>query len=90
MSHQMNAVHATSNLTELVSTRGIDADRVSLLRLANEAADQGVSPVLIDVMTDEQAPPPARMRAYGRVSSRYCALVADRSPSRRERVLLSA
>lgn len=61
-------------LTERVASAGIDADRLQLLMLAHHAQDLGVSAVLIDVMVDETAPVAARLRAYGRVASRACAL----------------
>jgi len=49
-----------------------------------------VSPVLIDVMVDEHAPVAARLRAYGRVSSRTCALAPLGHRSMRQPVLVSA
>jgi hypothetical protein len=75
-------------LSERVLADGIDADRVSLLLLGRDAREAGVSPVLIDVMTDEAAPEVARVRAFGRVSSRLFA-IADSRPAGR-RVLASA
>lgn len=75
-------------LSERVIADGIDSDRVSLLLLGHDALEAGVSPVLIDVMTDEDAPEVARVRAFGRVSSRLYA-IADSQPAT-PRVLISA
>lgn len=75
-------------LTERVLADGIDSDRMSLLLLGHDALEAGVSPVLIDVMTDEDAPEVARVRAFGRVSSRLFA-IADRRPATSQ-VLISA
>jgi len=83
-------IAAVSRLTEQVASNGIDADRVELLMLAHDARDLGVSPVLIDVMVDEHAPVAARLRAYGRVSSRTCALAPLGHRSMRQPVLVSA
>lgn len=69
-------------LTERVASAGIDADRLQLLMLAHRAQDLGVSGVLIDVMVDEAAPAVARLRAYGRVASRACALDGARPQSK--------
>lgn len=62
----------TTSLTHLgyaIEADGITADPDSLALLALAARDLGVSEVLVDVMTDEQAPPVVRVRAFGRVSS---------------------
>ncbi|MBU6245393.1 MAG: hypothetical protein KGP12_09275 [Actinomycetales bacterium] len=88
MSRSMSVITATTSLTSQVIDGGIDADRVALLLLAHQAQDLGVSRVLIDVMVDEDAPEPARLRAYGRVSSRTCALAGR--PVVRERALVPA
>jgi len=81
-------IAAPASLTSQIIDAGIDADRVALLLLAHQAQDLGVSRVLIDVMVDEDAPEPARLRAYGRVSSRACALASR--PAARERALVPA
>ena len=62
----------TTSLTHLgyaIEADGITADPTSLALLAHAARDLGVSEVLVDVMTDEQAPSVVRVRAFGRVSS---------------------
>ena len=90
MSHQMTTTAHVSRLTEQVASSGIDADRLELLMLAHEARDLGVSPTLSDVMVDEEAPLVARLRAYGRVSSRACALGFDTREPVREPELIGA
>jgi len=79
-----------SRLTEQVAASGIDSDRLGLLNLAHDARDLGVSTVLIEVMVDEDAPVAARLRAYGRVSSRTCALAPTQSGATRQPVLVGA
>ena len=86
----MTIVASVSRLTEQVATCGIDADRIELLMLAHQAQDLGVSRVLIDVMIDEDAPAAARLRAYGRVSSRACALAASGVVQSRQPMLVGA
>ncbi|MFM8894055.1 MAG: hypothetical protein ACKOE2_01460 [Actinomycetales bacterium] len=84
------SIAAVSRLTDRVASSGIDADRLQLLNLAHDARDLGVSSVLIDVMVDEQAPIVARLRAYGRVSARACALSPAGRPEAQHGVLVSA
>jgi hypothetical protein len=88
MNRSLSPITATTRLTAQVVEGGLDTDRIGLLLLAHQAQDLGISPILIDVMVDEHAPQPARLRAYGRVSSRYCALV--NRPVVREQLLVSA
>jgi hypothetical protein len=82
------SITTTHRLSERVLADGIDSDRVNLLLLGHDALEAGVSPILIDVMTDEDAPEVARVRAFGRVSARLFA-IADSRPAN-SRVLVSA
>ena len=86
----MTTTASVSRLTEQVASRGIDANRLELLTFAHRAQDLGVSGVLIGVMVDEDAPIAARLRAYGRVSSRTCALASVDVEPVREPMLVSA
>jgi hypothetical protein len=84
------SIAAVSRLTDRVASNGIDADRLQLLNLAHDARDLGVSSVLVDVMVDEHAPIAARLRAYGRVSARACALAPVGRPEAQHGVLVGA
>jgi len=55
-------------LDYVIEEAGMSADPVSLLLLAHEARDLGVSELLVDLMVDEAQPEVARVRAYARVS----------------------
>lgn len=52
-----------------VDDQGIDADTLGVARLAHAAHAQGIKPVLVDVLMDENAPEPARVRALGRLAA---------------------
>jgi hypothetical protein len=69
-----------------IEAGGISADPVSLLLLAHEARDLGVSELLVSLMIDEDQPEVARIRAYARVAVQ----VANRRFSTAERVLQPA
>ena len=69
-----------------IEAAGISADPVSLLLLAHEARDLGISELLVSLMIDEAQPEVARIRAYARVSVQ----VANRRLTSAERVLQPA
>lgn len=57
------------SLVLAVDDRGINADTLGVARLAHVAHAQGIKPVLVDVLMDESAPEPARVRALGRLAA---------------------
>lgn len=63
-------------LGEVIARQGISSAGVDLLLLAHDARDAGVSPVLIDVLIDEQAPEVARARAFVLVGLRLSVMAA--------------
>lgn len=52
-----------------IESHGIHADDAAVARLAHAAEVQGIKPILVEVMTDEAAPEPARVRAFGRLAT---------------------
>lgn len=65
----------TDVLISSLAAEGVSTDAMALVRLADTARARGVSPILIEVMTDDRAPIAPRVRAYGRVAARVAALV---------------
>lgn len=57
------------SLVLAVDEQGISADSLGVTRLAHAAHAQGIKPVLVDVLMDEAAPEPARVRALGRLAA---------------------
>lgn len=66
---------AVIDLAEVVERDGLDAHAATLFCLADQAAELGVSPVLVQVMLGSQEPAVARARAFSRVA----AMVAHRN-----------
>ena len=58
-------------LGQRVAEAGVDVDPTALAELAATAEAAGVSPVLLEVLLDADAPSNARLRAFERVT---CAL----------------
>lgn len=73
-------------LDYVIEDAGMSADPVSLLLLAHEARDLGVSELLVALMVDEAQPEVARIRAYARVSVQ----VANHRSSRSTRSFATA
>ena len=65
-----------AHLGRIVEVDGIDADPVSLVRLAVSARECGVSGVLIDLMLDPFEPHAPRLRAFSKVAM-WAASAAD-------------
>lgn len=63
--------HSLQTLGQRVAQAGVDVDPTALADLAASAQAAGVSPVLIEVLLDQNAPSNARLRAFERIS---CAL----------------
>ncbi len=80
MDTKSTQVERVIQLGEVIARHGIRAAGVELLLLAHDARDAGVSPVLIDVMVDEDAPDVARARAFVLVGLRMSMLGALDSP----------
>ncbi|MCX6432453.1 MAG: hypothetical protein NTX29_06570 [Actinobacteria bacterium] len=70
-----------------IEAAGISADPVSLLLLAHEARDLGISELLVSLMIDEAQPEVARIRAYARVSVQVANRRSTRSFATAEREL---
>ena len=70
-----------------IEAAGISADPVSLLLLAHEARDLGISELLVSLMVDEAQPEVARIRAYARVSVQVSNRRSTRSFATAEREL---
>lgn len=70
---------AVIDLAEAVQRDGLDAHGATLFALADEAAELGVSRVLVDVMLSTGEPPVARIRAFSLIG----AAVAHRARSLR-------
>ncbi|MDQ5974610.1 MAG: hypothetical protein QG661_1819 [Actinomycetota bacterium] len=81
---------AIESLGYAIEARGIDADPVTLLLLAHTARDLGVSDLLVNVMTDEDQPANARVRAFARVSSAVSMTLSDEVVASAQRELLPA
>lgn len=60
---------ALIDLAEVVDRDGLDAHAATVSALADQAADLGVSRVLIDVMVSSEEPYVARVRAFVLLSS---------------------
>jgi hypothetical protein len=57
-----------------VAAAGMRAHEESVAAFARRAAQLGLSPTLIDVVTDRNAPEPVRQRAFGLLALRLAAV----------------
>ena len=62
-------------LGQRVAAAGIDVDSAALQSLASTAEAAGVSPVLIEILLDDDAPGVVRLRAFERVTCVLARLV---------------
>lgn len=60
-------------LVQALDAEGVAVSAVSLANLTATAQRVGVSPILLEVLLDGQAPICARIRSYGRVASQVYA-----------------
>ncbi len=66
-------------LGQRVAEAGVDVDPAALTTLAATAEAAGVSPALIEVLLDDQAPGVVRLRAFERVTCALSRLVYSRA-----------
>ena len=59
----------TDALITRLAAEGVQTNPAALDNLATQARAQGVSEILVAIMTDATAPIAPRVRAFGRVSS---------------------
>ena len=80
--HHSTTVDELSRLANIIDRHGLGGALPGALeRLARRAEAAGVSPTLTGVLVDDQAPEPARARAFGRIHRLLAGGAATERPS---------